>query len=319
MRASPPPAVPGAMIFHSDFDDYAAWRDAMHARLPGLRVLRSNEAHDPAEIHYALVWKAPQDFFARLKNLRLIVNLGAGVDSLVGREDLPAEVPITRITDPNMARMMAGYVLFSVLRYARDIPHFEVAQRRGEWAYRHPRSPETVRVAVLGLGELGACAARELSRQGLNVLGWSRSPRNIEGIECHAGASSLDTVLSRADILVVMLPLTPQTRGLLGRERLQRLPRGAALINVARGALVDQAALTELLRSGHLGGATLDVFEREPLAPGDPLWAMENVLITPHLASVAIPASAAEQIADNVLRVNQGLPPANLVDALRGY
>ncbi|KAG0920590.1 hypothetical protein G6F32_015523 [Rhizopus arrhizus] len=106
-----------------------------------------------------------------MKNLRLIVNLGAGVDSLVGRGDLPAEVPITRLTDPNMARMMAGYVLFAALRYARDIPYFEAAQRRGEWAYRHPRSPETVRVAVLGLGELGACAAQELSRQGLTVLG----------------------------------------------------------------------------------------------------------------------------------------------------
>lgn len=319
MHASPRPAVSGAMIFYSAFDDYTAWRDAMQACLPDLRVVHGDEAHDPASIHYALIWKAPSGFFDRMKNLRLIVNLGAGVDSIVGREDLPAEVPITRITDPNMARMMAGYVLFAALRYARDIPYFEAAQRRGEWAYRHPRSPETVRVAVLGLGELGACAARELSRQGLKVIGWSRSPRNIEGIECHAGMASLDTVLSRADILVLMLPLTPQTRGLLDRERLQRLPRGAALINVARGALVDQAALTDLLRSGHLGGATLDVFEHEPLPPGDPLWAMKNVLITPHLASVAIPESAAEQIADNVLRVSQGLPPVNRVDAARGY
>jgi len=319
MHAAPLPAVSGAMVFYSQFDDYTAWRDAMQARLPDLRVVHGDEAHDPADIHYALVWKAPPGFFDRMKNLRLIVNLGAGVDSLVGREDLPADVPITRITDPNMARMMAGYVLFATLRYARDIPYFEAAQRRGEWAYRHPRSPETVRVAVLGLGELGACAARELSRQGLTVLGWSRSPRRIEGIECHAGMASLDTVLSRADILVVMLPLTPETHGLLDRERLLRLPRGAALINVARGALVDQAALTDLLRSGHLGCATLDVFEREPLPPGDPLWAMENVLITPHLASVAIPASAAEQIADNVLRVSQALPPVNRVDAARGY
>lgn len=319
MHASSRPAVSGAMIFYSEFDDYAAWRDAMQARLPDLRMVHGSEAHDPASIHYALAWKAPQGFFERMKNLRLIVNLGAGVDSLVGREDLPAGVPITRITDPNMARMMAGYVLFATLRYARDIPYFEAAQRRGEWAYRHPRSPEDVCVAVLGLGELGACAAQELRRQGLTVLGWSRSPRSIDGVECHSGMESLDAVLSRADILVVMLPLTPQTRGLLDRERLQRLPRGAALINVARGALVDQAALTDLLRNGHLGGATLDVFEREPLPIGDPLWAMDNVLITPHLASVAIPASAAGQIADNVLRVSQGLEPANRVDPARGY
>ncbi|MCF7768431.1 2-hydroxyacid dehydrogenase [Achromobacter pulmonis] len=309
----------GALVFYSDFDDFDTWRQALRARLPGLRILHSSEVADPADIHYALAWKPPAGFFGRMPNLRLIINLGAGVDSLVGRDDLPAGVPVTRITDPDMARMMAGYVLFAVLRHARDIPWFEQAQRRGEWAYRHPRAPADTRVAVLGLGELGAYAARELQRQGLTVIGWSRSPRVIDGIQCHAGMQTLDAVIAQADILVVMLPLTPQTRGLLDRQRLQRLPRGAALVNVARGALVDQAAMTELLRSGHLGAATLDVFEREPLPPEDPLWRMDNVLITPHLASVAIPASAAAQIADNILRVSRDEVPHNQVDPTRGY
>lgn len=319
MSASTTATPSGSLVFHSDFDDFATWRDALRARLPRLDIVHASEMSDRSRIHYVLAWKPPEGFFDGMANLRLIVNLGAGVDSLVGRRDLPAGVPITRITDPHMGRMMAGYVLFATLRYARDIPHFEQAQRRGEWAYRHPRSPEDVRVAVLGLGELGAYAARELSRQGLTVLGWSRSPRQIEGVQCHSGMDALDSVLSQADIVVVMLPLTPQTRGLLDRQRLQRLPRGAALINVARGALVDQAAMTDLLRSGHIGGATLDVFEREPLPADDPLWRMENVLITPHLASVAIPASAAMQIADNILRVSDNLEPANRVDAARGY
>lgn len=309
----------GTLVFYSDFDDFDTWRQALRARLPGLRILHSSEVADPADIHYALAWKPPAGFFGRMPNLRLIINLGAGVDSLVGRDDLPAGVPVTRITDPDMARMMAGYVLFAVLRHARDIPWFEQAQRRGEWAYRHPRAPADTRVAVLGLGELGAYAARELQRQGLTVIGWSRSPRAIDGIQCHAGMQTLDAVIAQADILVVMLPLTPQTRGLLDRQRLQRLPRGAALVNVARGALVDQAAMTELLRSGHLGAATLDVFEREPLPPEDPLWRMDNVLITPHLASVAIPASAAAQIADNILRVSRDEVPHNQVDPTRGY
>ncbi len=316
---SPAPSPSGSLVFYSEFDDFATWRDALHAQIPDLRIVPASEIDDPAAVHYALTWKAPAGFFAKMPNLRLIINLGAGVDSLVGRDDLPAGIPITRITDPNMARMMAGYVLFAALRHARDIPYFEQAQRRGEWAYRHPRAPEEWTVAVLGLGELGARAAQELRRQGFSVLGWSRSPRQIEGIDCHAGMESLDTVLSRADILVVMLPLTPQTRGLLDRRRLMRLPRGAALINVARGALIDQAAMTELLASGHLGGATLDVFEREPLPTSDALWKMDNVLITPHLASVAIPASAATQIANNILRVSQGLAPENRVDPARGY
>jgi glyoxylate/hydroxypyruvate reductase len=265
------------------------------------------------------VWKPPQGFFAEMKNLRLIVNLGAGVDSLVGRDDLPQGVPIARISDPQMARMMAGYVLFATLRHARDIPHFEQAQRKGTWAYRHPRSPDEVRVTVLGLGQLGALAAHELQRQGLKVSGWSRSAARIEGVQCFSGMETLDTVLSQADILVVMLPLTPTTRGLLSRERLLRLPRGAAVINVARGSLVDQAALTELLAEGHVGAATLDVFEREPLPADDPLWRMENVLITPHLASVAIPSSAAAQIAGNLIKASRGEPLENLIDLARGY
>ncbi|GGX16537.1 glyoxylate/hydroxypyruvate reductase A [Pigmentiphaga litoralis] len=309
----------GTLVFSSAFDAFDVWRDALHAHLPDLAIVDASEVADPASIHYALAWKPPEGFFDKMVNLRLIINLGAGVDSLVGRRDLPAGVPITRITDPQMARMMAGYVLFATLRHAREIPFFEQAQRRGEWAYRHPRSPETIRVAVLGLGELGALAAMELQRQGFTVLGWSRSPRQIDGVQCFAGIETLDTVLEQADILVVMLPLTTDTRGLLDRERLSRLPQGAALINVARGALVDQAAMTDLLREGHIGSATLDVFAQEPLASTDPLWAMENVLITPHLASVAIPSSSARQIADNIVRVSRGEAPANQVDPSRGY
>ncbi|MFT3758880.1 2-hydroxyacid dehydrogenase [Thauera sp.] len=309
----------GALAFYSKLDDFETWKHALLAQLPGLDIRHSSALGDPADIHYALVWKPPAGFFDGMLDLRLIVNLGAGVDSLVNRADLPPGIPITRLTDPQMARMMAGYVLFAALRHARDIPHFEQAQRRGEWSYRHPRSPDEIRIAVLGLGQLGAVAATELSRLGHAVSGWSRSPKEIDGVQCHAGLETLDTVIANADILVVMLPLTPETRGILNRERLLRLPRGAAFINVARGALVDQAALTELLASGHIGAATLDVFEQEPLPATDPLWCMPNVLITPHLASVAIPSSAARQIASNILRVSKGLAPENVIDPAKGY
>jgi len=309
----------GALAFYSDFDDFEVWKGALQKHCPELEVVHSGAMDDPLRIHFVMAWKPPEGFFAPLKNLRLFINLGAGVDSLVGRRDLPSNVPVTRISDPHMARMMAGYVLFSVIRYARDIPHFEQAQRKGQWAYRHPRSPEEVRVAVLGLGELGGCAARELHRQGFTVSGWSRSQANIEGVRCFAGMETLDSVLSEAEIVVVMLPLTPSTRGLLTRERLMHLPRGAFFINVARGTLVDQAALTELLQNGHLGGATLDVFEREPLPAGDPLRRMENVLITPHLASVAIPASAAGQVIENIRAASAGGALRHVVDLSRGY
>jgi len=316
MTAAPPT---GTLVFCSEFDDFTTWKNAIRAQLPDLKVVHSSEVADPADIHYALVWKPPAGFFDRMANLRLIVNLGAGVDSLVNRPDLPAGVPITRIADPEMSRMMAGYVLFATLRHARDIPFFEQAQRRGEWAYRHPRAPGEITVSVLGLGQLGATAAFELQRQGFEVLGWSRSPKQVEGVQCFSGLQTLDAVIGRADILVVMLPLTPDTRLLLNRQRLEKLPQGAAFVNVARGALVDQAALTELLASGRIGAATLDVFEREPLPSGDPLWSMPNVLITPHLASVAIPSSSARQIAANIVRVSAGATPENIIDPSRGY
>lgn len=309
----------GTLAFYSDFDDFVTWKNALQAELPGLQVLHSSEIDRPEAIDYAMVWKPPLGFFEQMANLRLIINLGAGVDSLVGRHDLPSNIPITRITDPQMARMMASYVLFAVIRHARDIPFFEQAQSRGEWAYRHPRSPGETTVAVLGLGQLGAKAAHELQRQGFRTLGWSRSPAQIDGVECSMGMETLDHVLGQADIVVLMLPLTPQTNQLFHRERLQRMRPGAALINVARGALVDQVALTDLLESGHIGAATLDVFEREPLPPGDALWSMPNVLITPHLASVAIPSSSASQIAANILRITAGASPENIVDPSRGY
>ncbi|WP_028240540.1 2-hydroxyacid dehydrogenase [Stutzerimonas azotifigens] len=307
------------LVFYSELDPFEQWRGLLAPLLPGVRIVRScDEVVDPASVRYALVWKPPVGFFARFPNLQLVINLGAGVDSLVGRGDLP-DVPITRLSDPDMARMMAGYVLFAVLRYARDIPAFERAQRERRWHYLHPREPSSIRVGVLGLGELGARAAQELARQGFSVRGWSRSPKVLEGIPCCAGQEALPAFLASSDILVVMLPLTPQTRGLLDAERLAMLPPGCCLINVSRGPVVDQAALTAALASGHIAEATLDVFDREPLPPEDPLWGMDNVLITPHLASVALPASAAEQIAANVARVREGREVQHRVDPVRGY
>ena len=307
-----------ALLFHSQVDDASAWRAALAAELPGLPVRVDPEPCDPDEIRYALVWKPPPGFFAPFRNLRLVVNLGAGVDSLLGRDDLP-DVPVTRLLDPAMARMMAGYVLFAVLRYARDIPEFEAAQRRRSWHYRHPREAREVRVGVLGLGELGGLAATELARQGFDVRGWSRTPRDLPGVPCTAGPDALAAFLGGVEILVVMLPLTAATRGLLDAERLALLPRGAKLINVSRGSVVDGAALLAALRSGAVGAATLDVFETEPLPEQHPFWGMENVLITPHLASVAIPASAAAQVAENIRRVRAGLAPHARVDPARGY
>jgi glyoxylate/hydroxypyruvate reductase A len=304
------------MAFYSAFDDFETWRAAM--AVEGIDLRQADDITDPARVRQALVWKPPHGFFARYPNLGLVVNLGAGVDALVGRDDLP-EVPITRLSDPKMARMMAGYVLFAVMRHARDIPAFERAQRERRWHYIHPRDPETITVGILGLGELGLTAALECARQGYRVRGWSNSLKPVEGIETSAGLSALPDILGDSDILVCMLPQTPQTRGLLNAERLAQMKRGAVYINVSRGSIVDEPALIEALRSGHIAEATLDVFASEPLSPDSALWAMDNVLVTPHLASVALPGSAARQIGENVRRLRSGQELLSRVDPRRGY
>lgn len=305
-----------AVAFHSHADDPVAWGAALRAALPELDWRVSPDGlGDPAEIQAAMVWKPPPGFFAPMKNLRLVVNLGAGVDSLVGRDDLPP-VPIARLNDQGMVQLMTSYVVFAVTRYARDIHHFERAQRRGAWEYRHPRALSEIRVGVLGLGELGGPAAAALAGMGYSVTGWSRSAKAIPGVRWEA---SLDAVLAGSEILVALVPLTPATRGLLGARELALLPQGAKLINACRGAVVQEAALLDALRSGQVAEATLDVFDTEPLPAGHPFWAMENVLITPHLASITVPESAAQDVAESIRRVLRGEPPLHAVDATRGY
>jgi glyoxylate/hydroxypyruvate reductase A len=308
-----------AMLFYSAVDDAVAWSAMMRAAVPGLDFRVFPDCGDLAEVRYALVWKPPAGFFAELSGLRLVINLGAGVDSLLGRDDLPAGVPITRLFDPAMARMMSGFVQMAVLRHARDVVTFERAQREGRWHYIHPRDPAEIRVGVMGLGELGGRAAADLARHGFQVAGWSRTARAIEGVACVAGDAALEGFLRRSEILVAMLPLTPATTGLLDARRLAMLPRGAAFVNVSRGAVVDEAALIAALREGQVGEATLDVFATEPLPEGHPFWAMDQVLVTPHLASTALPASAAAEIAANVFRVRGGEPVLHRVDLARGY
>jgi glyoxylate/hydroxypyruvate reductase A len=307
-----------AVVFYSQLDDPVAWGRALQAELPDIDFRVAPDVGDPKDVRYVLAWKPPPGFFAAFPNLSLVVNLGAGVDSLVGRNDLPA-VPISRLSDAGMVQLMTSYVLFAVIRHARDIGAFERAQRRGQWHYVHPRPLSSFRVGVLGLGILGGAAAEALARLGFDVRGWSRTPKAIAGVRCVSGAEALDGFLAESDILVVLLPLTPQTRGLMDTRRLGLLPHGARLVNVARGALIDEAALVDALRSGAVAEATLDAFAVEPLPPQHPFWDMDNVLITPHLASITVPEDAARDVAESIRRVRSGGDPLYRIDPRRGY
>ncbi|WP_135506167.1 2-hydroxyacid dehydrogenase [Roseovarius aestuariivivens] len=307
------------LVFYSGPDPFEAWRDALAPHLGDtVKIENADKVTDPESVRFALVWMPPDGFFARFPNLELVINLGAGVDRLVARDDLP-DVPITRLSDPEMGKMMAGFVLFSVLRHARDIPYFEAAQARREWAYKHPRAATEISVAILGLGELGALAATEVARQGFQTYGWATRARDLPGVTVEYGDDALLTLLGKVDIVVSMLPLTKATRKRLDAAAFAAMKPGASLINVSRGEVVDEDALVEALRIGHLSGATLDVFEAEPLAEDHPLWTLPGVLITPHLASVALPKSAAPQIAANIRAAQTGGTLANTVSRVHGY
>lgn len=308
-----------ALLFYSQFDDPEDWGRHLREAVPGLDFRVWPQVGDPGDIEAALVWKAPEGELRKFPNLRLIINLGAGVDSIVKDRSLPAGIPIVRIADPEMSRMMAQFVLAAVLRHYREFVSFARAQKERRWNYLHPREAGTCRVGVMGLGNLGAMAAAELVRQGFKVAGWARSAKQIEGVESFHGTHGLAPFLARTEIVVVMLPLTPQTDGILDAAALAMLPRGAKLVNVGRGNLIDEDALVGAIRSGHIAEATLDVFRTEPLPADSLLWDFDQVLVTPHLASVAIPRTAARQIAENLRRLAAGEALLNAVDPKRGY
>ena len=307
-----------ALMFLSPDDPAELWRDELLARLPDLDVRIWPQVGDPGEIELALVWRPPPGELARYPNLKAILSLGAGVDGLLADPDLP-EVPLARMVDPSLTRTMAEYALLAVLRHHRQFDLFAREQAAGRWTFAFPQQAAERRVGIMGLGELGTAAAAALVRHGFTVSGWSRTPKAIEGVTSYAGRSELHNFLHRTDILVCLLPLTAETRGILDASLFADLAHGACVINAARGEHLVEHDLLGALDSGHLGGATLDVFREEPLPPGHPFWAHPKVLITPHVASYCWPASAADGVADNIRRAWRGEPLAHQVDRTQGY
>jgi glyoxylate/hydroxypyruvate reductase A len=311
--------MPGALLFSSRLDDPVAWSAALRAAMPELDIRVSPELGDPADIETALVWKAPPGELAALPNLKLVTNLGAGVDPILADPTIPPHIPVARLGDAVMAQMMAQFVTMCVLRHYRDLACYERQQRERRWHYELPRASYECRVGVMGIGLLGGAAARMLSSIGFPVAGWGRSPRAIEGVETYHGPAGLAPFLARTDILVTLLPLTRETRRIVGREILHGLPRGAKLVNCGRGGTVDEAALVAALADGQIAEATIDVFEAEPLPADHPFWGMENVLVLPHIASIAVPEIAARDVVENIRRLRAGEPLLNVVDRERGY
>ena len=300
------------------------WKSRFNDVCRGRRVVLLPDApFDPADIHYAAVWKPGHGELAAFPNLRVIFNLGAGVDALMADSSLP-KVPLVRVAVGDLTGRMTEYVVLHVLMHHRQEPYLRACQREKRWEPRSQWSANAISVGVMGLGTLGADAADALRRVGFRVSGWSRNPRQIDGIDCYHGKAQLDTFLQRTDILVCLLPLTPDTRHILNRELFARLnrhsPIGApVLINAGRGGLQNEADVLQCLDDGTLGAASLDVFADEPLPPDSPFWTHPNVVLTPHNAADTDPDEISKYVARQIDRFEAGGALENVVDPARGY
>jgi len=308
------------LLFFSRIDDPGQWRSTLARLAPDVTMrIWPDEVDDVAAIDCALVWKPPPGLLARLPNLRLIQSMGAGVDGLLADPELPAHVPMARVVDPLLTQCMTEYVVLHTLYHHRLMPLFARRQAEGTWQEIVAPPAQERTVGILGLGELGIAAARALAGLGFRVCGWSRSARSVAGITCRSTAAGLAEMLAETEILVCLLPLTAETEDILGANLFAQLPHGAALINCGRGRHLVEADLLAALDSGQLAGASLDVFREEPLPAGHPFWAQRDIVITPHVASISHPESAAQLVVENIRRVWDGLPPRYQVDPARGY
>jgi glyoxylate/hydroxypyruvate reductase A len=307
-------------------DDAEQWRDALAERLPEAEVITSAAPlAQRRQADYLAVWKPPEALLREPEALRGIVNLGAGVDALLGNPGLPEGVPIVKLRDAGMAELIGDYIRYGILHFQRDFDRYRRQQHARAWRKHAVVDKADWPVGVLGLGAIGAKVAAMVAADGFPVHGWSRSPKSLAGITCHHGDAGLDELLGRVNTLVLLLPDTPATRHIIDARALARLPEGASLINPGRGTLIDEAALLVALGPsddpasvGRLRGALLDAFPEEPLPEASPLWTHPRIWVTPHMAGPTPLGAALDQVAEALRAFEAGTPQAT-VDPAAGY
>ena len=292
------------------------WLQGLAAALPGADITVWQPGAPVAD--YAVVWAPPQQFLDEQQGIQALFNIGAGVDALLQRR-LPSGARVVRLDDAGMAVQMAEYVCHAVIRHFREFDQYEASMRAGQWAYRKPRLRQDLPVGVMGLGVLGERVARSLAQFEFPVNGWSRSTKTMEGIRSFSGQGGLHDFLAASRVLVNLLPLTPDTENILNCDTLSRLQPGGYLINVARGAHLVEDDLLALLDSGHLAGATLDVFRTEPLPVGHPFWSHPRITLTPHTSARTLLGESIAQIVGKIAALERGEAIAGVVDPVRGY
>lgn len=302
----------------------AKWSERLQQALPEADIITRDAERTTADANataadYALLWRPHPSFFAEQKQLQAIFNLGAGVDTLAAMAEFPRAVPLIRLEDAGMAKPMAQYALAVVLRYAYRFDEYARRQAERRWAPRRPRAPGEVEVGVLGLGAIGGTVARVIAEQGFRVRAYARTRRELPGVKCYAGGAELPAFLTGLHVLVNALPLTPDTAGILRRDHFERLADGAHVVNIARGAHLNEADLLAMLDSGKLAGATLDAFATEPLPAEHPFWAHPGVTVTPHVSGVTLLEESVQQVAHKIRSLERDEPVSGVVDWTRGY
>lgn len=311
------------IIFYHPFFEAKQWLSGIESRLPSAKI-RQWRRGDTQPADYALVWQPPHEMLARRVDLKGIFALGAGVDAILDQErrypgTLPTGVPLVRLEDSGMSVQMQEYVVANVLRYFRRMDEYQLQQQQKMWQPLEPHQHDNFTVGILGAGVLGKSVAHKLAEFGFTVRCWSRTPKQIDGVTSFAGNEKLPAFLQGTQLLINLLPNTPETLGILNQSLFSQLNNRAYVINIARGAHLLERDLLAAMRAGKIAAATLDVFAEEPLPPMHPFWTHPRITITPHIAAITLPEAAMDQVVANIHAIEAGRVPAGLVDVVRGY
>lgn len=307
-----------SVLYRSDAARGRTWAELFASEAPELAFHVWPDAGDLGEVEYLIAWQTPVELLHSLPNLQVLFSIGAGVDQL-GLARVPDGILVVRMVEPGLVSGMVEFATMAVLALHRNVLDYGQAQRLGVWQPVEVIPAAQRRVGLMGLGVLGQAVLGALAPFGFALSGWSRTPKRLTGVACYSGSDGLAAFLGNCDILLCLLPLTPATRHILDSQLFAHLPRGAALVNLARGGHLNQSDLLEALDSGRLSAAILDVCEPEPLPAGHPFWQHPRILLTPHIAGVTRPGTAARVVLENIRRHRAGEPLRDVVDRTAGY
>ena len=309
-----------ALLYYSEQDPVDKWVSELRKALPSdVEVRLYPDFGDITEIEFALCWQPRPGMLASFPNLKLIFSMAAGFDHILQDLERPKHVPIVRIIDDTLSNMMAEYALYAILGFHRFMPEFHADQRDQIWNKRWPRYTPEVHIGILGMGAIGTNVALKLANLGFQVHGWSRGPKTLTNIMCHAGDRGLMEMLPQCHQIVAVLPLTDKTQGIINKETLAALPAGAYVTNIGRGGHVVDKDLLDALATNQIAGAFLDVYNEEPLSKEHPYWSHPKVIMTPHIAGEIVPRSCATSIAANIKRFRNGSALVGVANLERGY